>query len=117
MRLKDQTNLSNINFSSIHELQDGGEVVEWNIFKDDDGMLSRILLQKILEVWATGTKNHLVCLGVLTFSGNGHVAEGFLIPQMLEGGHHVSLEVVPAETELLTIHINHLWQSLRQRVL
>ena len=80
-------------------------------------MLGRILLQQVLEVWATGTENHLVSLGVLALSGDGHVAEGLLVPQVLEGGHHVGLEVVPAETELLTIHINHLWQSLRQRVL
>ena len=108
MRLKDQTNLSNINFSSIHELQDGGEVLEGDVLEDDDGVLGGVLLQQVLEVGAAGAEDHLVGLGVLALGGDSHVAEGFLIPQMLEGGHHVSLEVVPAETELLSICISHL---------
>ena len=66
-------------------------------------MLGRILLQQVLEVWATGTENHLVSLGVLALSGDGHVAEGLLVPQVLEGGHHVGLEVVPSQTELLLV--------------
>ena len=40
---------------------------------------------------------------MLPLSGDGHVAEGLLVPQMLEGGDHVGLEVVPAETKLLII--------------
>ena len=44
--------LSNIDLPSVHELQDGGEMGEGNIFQDDDGMLGRVLLQQILEIWA-----------------------------------------------------------------
>ena len=40
-------------------------------------------------------------LGVLALSGNGHVTERLLVSQVFEGGHHVGLEIVPAETELL----------------
>ena len=72
-------------------------------------MLGRILLQQVLEVWATGTENHLVSLGVLALSGDGDVAERFLVPQMFEGGHHVGLEVIPAQAELLiTLVTRHL---------
>ena len=46
-------------------------------------------------------QNHLVSLGVLAFGGDGDVTERLLVPKVFEGGHHVSLEVVPAETELL----------------
>ena len=66
-------------------------------------MLGRILLQQVLEVWATGTENHLVSLGVLALSGDGHVAEGLLVPQVLEAGDHVGLEIIPAEAELLLV--------------
>ena len=48
-----------------------------------------------------GAQNHLVSLGVLALSSDGDVTEGLLVPEVFEGGHHVSLEIVPAETELL----------------
>ena len=35
--------------------------------------------------------------------GNGDVAEALLISQVLERGDHVSLEVVPAEAEMLIV--------------
>ena len=35
--------------------------------------------------------------------GNGDVTEALLISQVLERGDHVSLEVVPAEAELLVV--------------
>ena len=37
-----------------------------DVLQDDDGVLSRVLLKKVLEVWRACTKDHLVCLGVLT---------------------------------------------------
>ena len=46
-------------------------------------------------------QNHLVSLGVLAFGGDGDVTERLLVPQVFEGRHHVGLEIVPAETELL----------------
>ena len=42
-------------------------------------------------------------LGVLTLGGDGHVAEGLLVSEVFEGGHHVGLEVVPSQAELLLI--------------
>ena len=42
-------------------------------------------------------------LGALAVTGEGHVTEGLLVPQVLEGGYHVGLEVVPAQAELLLI--------------
>ena len=42
-------------------------------------------------------------LGVLALSGDGDVTERLLIPQVFEGGHHVGLEVVPSQTELLLV--------------
>ena len=114
--------LSNIHFPCVHELEDSGEVVEGNIFEDDDGMFGGILLEKILEVWTARAENHLVSLGVLTLRGcnqrtcyqkkatkdewilaYGHVTERLFISQMFEGGHHVGLEVIPPQTKLLII--------------
>ena len=39
--------------------------------------------------------------------GNGHVTEALFIPEMLEGGDHIGLEIIPAETKLL--FLGHLW--------
>ena len=86
-------------------------MVEGNIFEDDDGMFGRILLEKVLEVWTARAENHLVSLGVLALSGDGDVTEGLLIPQVLEGGHHVGLKIVPSKAKLLIIP-RHLWKLL-----
>ena len=48
-----------------------------------------------------GAEDHLVSLGVLTLGGDGDVTEGLLVSEVLERGHHVGLEVIPTETELL----------------
>ena len=83
-------------------------------------MFCRILIQQVFEVRGAGAQNHLVGLGVLALmislhalqhatgnkgylGGNGDVTEALLISQVLERGDHVSLEVVPAEAELLVV--------------
>ena len=71
--------------------------------QDDNGMLGGVLIQQVLEVGGAGGENHLVCLGALAVAGQGHVAEGLLVPQVLEAGDHVGLEIVPTETELLLL--------------
>ena len=45
-------------------------------------------------------------LGVLTLGGDGYVAEGLFVSEVFEGGHHVGLEIIPAETELLVALIS-----------
>ena len=46
-------------------------------------------------------------LASLTVAGQGHIGEGFFVSQMLEGGDHVGLEVIPSETKLLLIALSH----------
>ena len=41
--------------------------------------------------------------GALAVTSDGHVREGLLISEVLEGSDHVGLEVVPAEAELLVV--------------
>ena len=78
-------------------------MLEGDVLEDDDGVLGGVLLKQVLEVGAAGAEDHLVGLGVLALGGDGHVAEGLLVPQMLEGGDHVGLEIIPAEAELLVV--------------
>ena len=78
-------------------------MLEGDVLEDDDGVLGGVLLQQVLEVGAAGAEDHLVGLGVLALGGDGHVAEGLLIPQVLEAGDHVGLEIIPAEAELLVV--------------
>jgi len=95
--------LSHIHLSGIHELQDGSQVLERNILQNDDGVFCWILFQKCLEVGAAGRQNHLVGLGALPVAGDGHIRERLLVPEVLEAGHHVGLEVVPSQAKLLLI--------------
>ena len=57
--------LGHIDLSSIHELQDGRQVLEGDVFQNDDGMLGGVLLQQGLEVGAAGGEDHLVSLAAL----------------------------------------------------
>jgi hypothetical protein len=82
--------LEHIHFASVHEPQYCSEMLEGDILQDDDGMLGRILLQQCLEV-GEQAEDHLVGLGALPVTGDGHVCEGFLILEVFEADHHVSL--------------------------
>ena len=65
------TNLGDVNFSGVHELEDCGEVGEGDVLEDDDGVLGRVLLQQVLEVGRACAENHLVGLGVLPLGYTG----------------------------------------------
>ena len=66
-------------------------------------MLGGILLQQGLEVWGASRQDHLMRLATLSVGGNCHIGKRFLIPQVLEAGDHVGLEVIPPKTKLLLI--------------
>ena len=91
-------------------------VVRW---AKETSLLGWVLIHQVLEVERASAKNHLVSLGVLGcwpwstsffkcisshllryLCGNGDVTEAPLVPQVLKGGHHVGLEVIPAKAEL-----------------
>ena len=99
--------LGHVHLAGIHELEDRGEMLEGNVFEDDDGVLGGVLLQEGLEVGRAGGEDHLVGLAGLSVAGEGDVGEGLLVPQVLEARHHVGLEVVPAEAELLLVALGH----------
>ena len=42
-------------------------------------------------------------LAGLSVAGQGHVREGLLVPEVLERGDHVGLEVIPPQAELLLV--------------
>ena len=48
--------LGHVNLASVHELKDGGEMSEGNIFQNDDGVLGWVLLQQVLEI-GTASRN------------------------------------------------------------
>ena len=58
--------LGHINLPCVHELQDGRQMGEGDVFEDDDGMPGRVLLQQSLEVGTTGGEDHLVSLAALS---------------------------------------------------
>lgn len=79
------------------------ENLEGNVLEDDDGVLGGIFLQEGLEVWRASGQDHLVSLAALPVRSNRHVGERLLVPQVLEAGDHVGLEVIPPQAELLLI--------------
>ena len=46
-------------------------------------------------------------LAGLSVAGQGHVREGLLVPEVLERGDHVGLEVIPPQAELLLVARSH----------
>jgi len=100
--------LGHVDFAGVHELQDGCEVLEGDVLQNDDGVLGRVLLQQGLEVGRAGREDHLVGFAGLAVAGQGHVGEGLLVPQVLEGRHHVGLEVIPTQAKLLLVTLSHL---------
>merc|ERR1719206_635035 len=95
--------LGHVHLSSIHELEDGSEVRKGDILEYDDRVLGGVLLQQVLEVGRAGAQDHLVSFRVLTLGSDGHITEALLVPEVLEGGDHVGLEVIPPKTELLIV--------------
>lgn len=71
------------------------------------------LHQSYLEVRTAGRENHFVSLGALAVAGDGHVGEGLFVPEVLEGGHHVRLKVVPAKAKLLLVIHVETWRDLK----
>ncbi len=100
--------LRHVYLTSVHELEDGGQVLEGHVLQDYDRVLGGVLLKQRLEIGRASGQDHLVGLARLPVAGQGYVSEGLLVPQVLEGRHHVCLEVVPAETKLLLIALGHL---------
>ena len=59
-----------------------------------------VLLQKLHEKWAGRDQDNFVSFNLLTiFTGQGAICELSGIPQLLERGGDIFLEVVPLETE------------------
>ena len=93
-----------LNFTRFHDSQDDHPtLLEGDVLEDDDWVLGGVLLQQSLEVGAAGGQDHLVGLAALAVRGDRDVREGLLVPEVLEAGDHVGLEVVPSQAELLLV--------------
>ena len=78
-------------------------MLKWDVFQDDDRVFGWVFFEQGFEVWGAGRQDHLVSFGALAVTGESYVTKRLFIPQMFEGGHHVGLEIIPAETKLLLI--------------
>lgn len=93
--------LRDVNFTSVHEFQDGLKVAERNVFQNDNGMLRWIFLKESFKVRTACWKNHLMCFTCLPFTCQSNICKTLLISQVFERWHHVWLEIVPFQEELL----------------
>ena len=105
-------------------------MLEGHILQNNDRVLGGILLQQglkyiwelrhcilkviwiinsYLKVWRTSWQDHLVGFAGLAVTGQCHVGKRLLVPQVLEWGDHVGLEVIPSETKLLLVTLCHFW--------
>ena len=81
--------------------------LERNILEDDDRVLSRVLFEECLEVGRAGGQDHLVSLARLSIASQRDVCKGLLVAEVLEGGDHVGLEVIPTKAKLLLVTLSH----------
>jgi hypothetical protein len=99
--------LRHVDLARVHELEDGRQVLEGDVFEDDDWVLGWVLLEKSFEVGRARREDHFVGSGPafarLSIARERDVREGLLVAQVLEGRDHVGLEVVPSQTELLLV--------------
>jgi len=65
-------------------------------------MLVRVLPQDGPEEWGAGGQDQFVSLELLGTTTKCAVKEVFLLPDLSEGQTDVALEIIPAETKLLT---------------
>ena len=56
------------------------------------------------EEGGAGGQDHLVRLDLLILTGQGHVKEVFVLPQLTEGCGNVRLKIIPPETEFFCSH-------------
>jgi len=93
--------LWNVNFTSIHEFQNWLQMVEWNVFQDNDRMLRRVILQECLKVRRASRQNHFVCFASLSITSQSHISETSFSAKMFEACNNVGLEIIPTQAELL----------------
>jgi len=107
--------LADVHLAGVHELEDGLQVAVRHVLEDDDRVLGRVLLQQSLEEGGAGGEHHLVRLARLAVAGERHIQEVLLGAEVLEGGDHVGLEVVPSQAVLLASCHRDFWMLFTRR--
>ena len=86
----------------VDEFQHSLHIRSLDALEVDQGMAVRILLQNPLEKRRAGSQDHLVSLNLIVVAGKSHVSEVLLLLELVEGVADVHLEVIPAQTKLIT---------------
>ena len=60
--------------------------------------------QKSFEERAASGEYHFVSLDLIFITGEGHIKEVLVVPQLPKGNTDVGLKVIPSQTKLLISH-------------
>ena len=93
--------LLNVDLSLVHVVQDGPDLLVLDVLEEDDGVLARVLHEELLEVGAACREDHLVAFDGGAVAGQGHVAEGLGLQQVVQDRQQVVPVVVPSQAKHL----------------
>ena len=86
----------------VDELQYSLHIRRLDALEVDQGMTVRILLQNPLEERGAGSQDHLVSLNLTVTADKSHIGEVLLLLEVVKCIADVHLEVIPAQTKLIT---------------
>ena len=93
--------LRHVDLALVHVVEDGADVVVLDVLEEDDRVVAHVLREQRLEVRGAGAEDDLVTLEAGAVAGDGDVAEGLRLEEVVEDGEQVGAVVVPPEAELL----------------
>ena len=94
--------MGDIDFSVIHEVEAGLQIIEPNPGQIEEGMLVGILFKYLPEERRAGRENQFVSLELFGAHSDGAVEQVLLLSDLPEGRADICLKVVPSKTELFT---------------
>lgn len=108
--------LVDLDLAAVHEVAEGLDGPERNVFEENDGMLVRCdATQYLIEIPAARRQDQTVTLQLFPFRCQRDVDELFFLKQSREGGLHVGVVAVPTETHFFLGRLRRRWlQGLRE---
>ena len=85
----------------IHKVQHCQHVLVFDAFQVEERVGVWISLEDRSEEWAACREDNFVGLHLLPLTGQCHIKQVFVLPQLSEGRAHVALELVPLQAEIL----------------
>lgn len=93
--------MGNVDLPLVHVVEDGPDFAVLDVLEKDDGVFAAVLHEQGLEIGRARRQDHLVTLDGGAVAGQGHVAKGLRLQQVVEDGQQVVAVVVPPQAKHL----------------